>query len=441
MRYRWIFFFCVSCVASGPWIGWVDASDVQVNTFTANDQRFQEVAINDDGDFVVVWASLGSPGTDTAYWSVQGQRYAPDGATVADQFQVNTYTTDGQLVPAVAVGVGGEFIVVWDSAGSTGTDSSLESIQGQRFAADGSPAGGEFQVNTYTTFAQTSPLVAIAPLGDFVVTWNSSGSFGTDSSSSSVQGQRYDSEGLAQGEQFQVNTYTTSFQFVASAMAFDAEGDALSVWWSDGSSGTDSSNESVQAQRYAPDGSPSGGEFQINTYTTSRQLAPTIARNGSGDFVVVWASDGSPENDDSSFSILGQRYDAAGAPVGDEFQVNTYTTDSQFWPQVGLDAAGDFVVTWVSDGSPGTDTSGSSIHGQRFAADGTRLGGQFQINTYTSNDQDRPVMAMNAAGDFVVAWESVGSSGNDTDGTSVQMRLFTAQIFADGFESGDLSAW
>ena len=46
-----------------------------------------------DGDFVVVWESNGSSGTDTSSWSIQGQRYASNGSTLGAQFQVNTYTT------------------------------------------------------------------------------------------------------------------------------------------------------------------------------------------------------------------------------------------------------------------------------------------------------------------------------------------------------------
>ena len=40
-------------------------------------------------------------GVDT--YSVQGQRHAANGAKVGSQFQVNTYTTDNQTLPAVAI--------------------------------------------------------------------------------------------------------------------------------------------------------------------------------------------------------------------------------------------------------------------------------------------------------------------------------------------------
>jgi len=64
-----------------------------------------------------------------------------------------------------------------------------------------------------------------------------------------------------------------------------------------------------------------------------------------------------------------------------EFQVDTYTPGTQYGSSVAVRDNGDFVVVWSSQTSPGTDTSGASVQGQRFASDGTTLGPQFQVNT------------------------------------------------------------
>jgi hypothetical protein len=116
----------------------------------------------------------------------------------------------------------------------------------------------------------------------------------------------------------------------------------------------------------APDATPSGSEFQVNTYTTNDQRFPLVAMDADGDFVVIWASSGSSGTDTNNFSIQGQSYNAAGTAVGSEFQVNTYTTNRQFFPLVAMDADGDFVVAWESLGSGGTDTSSYSIQAQRY---------------------------------------------------------------------------
>ena len=77
----------------------------------------------------------------------------------------------------MAAAADGDFVVVWDSYGSSGTDTSSISVQGQRYASDGSAQGAQFQINTYTTAVQDSPCVAAAADGDFIVVWNSMGSF------------------------------------------------------------------------------------------------------------------------------------------------------------------------------------------------------------------------------------------------------------------------
>ncbi len=53
-------------------------------------------------------------------------------------------------------------------------------------------------------------------------------------------------------------------------------------------------------------------------------------------------------------------------PQGSEFQVNSYTTDIQIKAAVATDSSGNFVVVWRSNGSEGSDTSSASIQGQRF---------------------------------------------------------------------------
>ena len=94
----------------------------------------------------------------------------------------------------------------------------------------------------------------------------------------------------------------------------------------------------------AAQGDPVGPEFQINTYTTSFQWNPAVASDSSGNFVVVWQS----YQDGSSWGVFGQRYVSTGAPLGTEFRVNTYTTNGFHIPAVASDSSGNFVVVWQS---------------------------------------------------------------------------------------------
>jgi len=414
--------------------------EFQINSLTTDNQTHPSAAMDEHGGFVVAWASYASSvGDDSSSFSIQGQRFSSNGSPVGAQFQINTYTTSSQDYPAVARDDQGGFVVVWRSTGSSFDDTLDWSIQGQRFAWNGAPLGLQFQVNTYTTGWQSHPFVAMDGQGRFVVVWQSTGSSGSDLEGDSVQGRLYGSDGSPRGSEFQINTYTTSDQERPSA-AMGGDGTFVVVWASDGSSGDDDWYGSIQGQRFDPNGDPVGVEFEINAYTTNGQTSPSVAIDDLGNFVVVWASYGSSGTDSAMYSIQGQLYDSAGGSVGLQFQVNTYTTSSQFDPAVSMSGMGEFVAVWQSAGSGGGDTLDTSIQGQRFAADGGPNGAQFQVNSYTTNTQRYPSVAVDGPGDFVVAWFSLGSGGDDASGGSIQGQLYDA-LFRDGFESGGLSRW
>lgn len=330
--------------------------EITVNSSTASHVR-PSVAMADDGNFVVVWASNIWP---LPWVTVEGRRFAANGSPLGSQFQVNTVQmgpADYQLYPSVAAAADGSFVVVWQSTFG---------IQGRRYGSDGSAVGAQFQINTYATGGQNTLAVAAAPNGDFVVVWTSSGSPGTDTSGSSVQGRRYASDGSALGDQFQINTFTTGTQSVG-GVAATANGDFIVAWTSDGSPGDDTSFLSVQAQLYASDGTPQGAQFQVNTSAEGFQTAPAVSTAADGGFVIVWFGGG---GNPSAPGVYGQRFAANGSPRGTEFQVNSSTFPNQWDPDVAVADDGDFVAVWQSGGSSGTDASGSSIQGRRFSLSG-----------------------------------------------------------------------
>jgi hypothetical protein len=175
------------------------------------------------------------------------------------------------------------------------------------------------------------------------------------------------------------------------------------VWESDGQDG---SAKGIFAQRLDASGTAIGIEFLVNTYTTGDQSDPAIDVDASGDFVIVWTSD---LQDGDAEGAFGQRFAASGAPVGGEFQVNTYTTADQRNPAVAMDHSADFVVVWESDGQDGSD---AGIFARRYDSVGTPQGSELQVNTYTTAAQTAPVVAARPQGDFVVAWESDGQDGS-----------------------------
>jgi hypothetical protein len=367
-------------------------TEFRINTYTTNDQFGPRVGIDGRGNFIVFWQSLTQDGALSGIFS---QRYDAAGAPIGGEFRVNTYTTAQQYTPDVAFDRDGNFVVVWHSFNQDGSD---YGIFGQRFDAAAVPLGSEFQVNTYTTGFQYFPRVASDPAGNFVVVWQS-----PDGDVNGIVARRYDAGGVALGAEFRVNTYTTNEQ-IRPAIAMDLQGNFVVAWESEGDH--DGSNAGVFAQRYDAAGGPQGGEFQINTYTTDVQRRASIAMGAAGEFVIVWQS---YTQDGDRSGIYGQRYDAAGLPLGVEFHVSTYTTDGQYRPIVARDALGNFVVVWHSYSQDGSD---AGAFGQRFDAAGAPRGGEFQIHTYTTLNQRRPIVKVDPVGNFVVVWQSETQDGS-----------------------------
>jgi hypothetical protein len=371
--------------------------EFRVNTYTTSTQAHSAVASDSSGNFVVVWTGLHQDGSTSGIF---GQRYDSTGVPLGPEFRVNTYTTGYQAFPDVASDSSGNFVVVWESY-LNDQDGSGSGVFGQRYDSSGAPLGPEFRINTYTESYQTFPSVAADTSGNFVVVW---GSHAPDGSSYGVSGQRYDSAGVPLGPEFGVNTYTTGFQGFPD-VASDSSGNFVVVWESY-LNDQDGSGSGVFGQRYDNRGNAVGAEFPVNTYTSNNQWAASVASDASGNFVVVWESYG---QDGSSYGVLGQRYDKSGNPVDGEFRVNAYTTYSQSSPSVASDPSGTFVVVWRSNGQDG---SNYGVLGRRYGKSGNPLGREFGVNTYTTNSQSSPAVASDPSGKFVVVWQSYVQDGS-----------------------------
>ena len=420
------------------------SGEFRVNTYTTEDQRRPRVVHQSDGGFIVVWESRGSSGTDTDGSSLQGQRFMPIGFPVGNEFQVNTSTTHSQWGPDVGTDAAGNFIVVWASP-HAGVDGGDFDIFGQRYLANGSAIGDEFPINTYTTGRHETPAIAVAPDGEFVVAWQSEKPDTDDETG--IRARRFEADATPLGDDFPVNTFTTDHQRWP-MVAINDKGDFVVVWQGDDSGGSDTDpvnpTKSIHGQLFASDGSLVGGEFQVNTYTTDHQYFPSVAMDADGDFVVVWDSRGS-YGPDTNTSVQAQRYSANGTPLGGEFQVNSYIFGVQENARVAMTSSGAFVVVWQSTGSDGGDGGSGgkqSVQMRRFSADGMAVGGDFQVNTYTTNQQWYPDVSAIPNGEILVVWESPRDDPARVDRFGIYGQRFDEDLlFASGLEFGDLSGW
>jgi len=334
---------------------------------------------------------------------------------ISPEFLINTFTSGNQLEPSVASLNNNDFVVAWTSVGQ---DGSSWGIYGQILNANGTKSGGEFPVNTYTTDSQFDPSVATLSNGKFVVSWRSNLQ---DGDRYGVYAQMFNADGTKSGGEFRVNTYTTLSQMNPSVAGLST-GTFVVTWSSDGQDG---SAYGIYGQIFTSTGSKSRGEFRVNTYTDNYQDIPSVAALSGGKFVVTWES---AYQDGSFKGIYGQIFTSTGSKSGGEFRVNTFTANTQWISSVAALDSGRFVVTWVSsnqDGSP------FSIFGQIFTSTGSKSGGEFPVNTYTTDIQSEPSVAGLNNDAFVITWQS-----NFQDGSrlGVYGQIFTSTGSKSGGE-------
>ncbi len=99
-----------------------------------------------------------------------------------------------------------------------------------------------------------------------------------------------------------------------------------------------------------------------------------------------------------------------------EILVTQSIVGQQLRATAAMDQTGNFVVSWYNQmlGDDGGVIDPREIYARRFAANGTPIANEFRVNTTTTGVQGKAVAAMDASGDFVVVWQSIGQDGSDS---------------------------
>jgi len=160
-----------------------------------------------------------------------------------------------------------------------------------------------------------------------------------------------------------------------------------------------------------------GTETRVNSYVTGSQQDPKITALADGGWVVNWDS---WDQDGDGWGTYQQAYNADGSVLGGEVQVNSYVTGDQQDPKITALTGGGWVVTWISAGQDG-DSWGT--YQQAYNADGSALGDEVRVNSYVTGDQVYQQITALAGGGWVVTWES---NGQDGDGRGIYQQAYNA---------------
>jgi hypothetical protein len=147
-----------------------------------------------------------------------------------------------------------------------------------------------------------------------------------------------------------------------------------------------------------------GGEDLVSALPLpTSNFQPDNASSANGTSVVVWTN----VNGFTNHDIWAQRFDRLGRPAGAPVAVDTLTTDDSVAPRVAMDSQGRFVVAWENRNPDGT----FSVMTRYFSASGVPLTGIIRASAAGSNDTQPDVAASD--GSFVVTWTHQASATND----------------------------
>jgi len=439
---------------------------------TTTDQTNADVGMAADGSFVVVWRDFRN--TISRLSEIWAQRYANDGTKVGTNFQVDTNYT-GAVTPRIAVEADGGFVITY-----VGALGNTREIAAQRYTKTGELDGLQAKVNQGNEKIVSFPTVTflLGPLvkSRYLVTWEATvpaqpggdilmqciddrGQLVGDNRLLSVPDasaqNRADVATLRVGH---TNPQTSRSMVVFSddrigdpdiwsqtviecdpdganflvngrssgrvnqrhpAIGTTAQGQSVVVW-EDGRSVA--SRTDIYGKRLAPNGEPLGPSFKINTDSgPAVQAQPDVAVHPVGDFVAVWTD----QRDDARGDIYLQRFNAAGAPVGNNVLVNSATPPGgQHSPAVSIRQDGVFAVTWIDS----REAANGQTFVQWFAADGTPRGGNVRVDTDTKGTIHRdPALAFLESGELIVAW---------SDAREDDLDIWAQRYDADGTPSG-----
>ncbi len=253
------------------------------------------------------------------------------------------------------------------------------------------------------------------------------------------------------------------------SVAMDANGDYVITWNNQVHLGPDYLYD-IDARVYNSAGQAQTGEIVVAQ--TTGDTRPSVAMDANGDFVVAYQV---LDTTTYLYGISAQRYNLAGTPQGSTLTLNSGTSQADSgavaqscgglrrrfhhclprvrlelsWrlcptvqllrgfpggnlpgqhppigqsaaPTIAMDSAGDFVIAWEDGGT----AQNAGIYAQRYNSSGAAQGSNTAISTVTSGSSPgNPSVAMEPTGQYAIAWQfdqTAAGPGNGFQGIKTQ---------------------
>ncbi len=325
----------------------------RVNEIGIGDQENPQVALLSKGGTVFVWQ-----GGVSGFQKIYARYLTPTNTFATRDILVNSYTNNQQINPVVSALPDGNVLVAWSSDGQ---DGDMLGIFARRLSSSGAPLGAEFQVNQFSSFNQRNPALAVLNNGNVAISWISEQQ--QFARSVNVYGRLFKITGEPIGNEFLVDTLTSSTNICASPALCGATNGGFTVVWAQKDLSQSAHGWEVLARPFNANGKPLSNPLPVNTFTTGDQYAPKVAAVGAN-YLVTWTSVAQDGDREGVFAQYFSSDSTGLQPIGNEFGVNTTVISQQLYPTVASDGLNRFMVVWSSFVG---GASSFDLYAQRYA--------------------------------------------------------------------------
>lgn len=318
-----------------------------------------------------------------------------------NEILVNELTSGNQQNPQAASDKLGHFIVVWSSFNPAEPEKFYD-IKAKLYF-DNAELSGEITVNTNTENSQVRPQIDIINKGNNLEFIVVWDSWFQDGSERGVYAQRFNHLMEKIGDEFLVNT-TTEFSQCRPVVKYFNDGRFIIVWesWNESEKGYN-----IFGKIYDADGNVIKDEFMVNSYTNNYQWFGDISIASDNMFDIVWCS---WEQDGYDGGIYLRSFNESYNPVGDEILVNSSTEFYQWLPKIKRFEDDRKVIIWSSWN---IDGSREGVYYKIMDKQNRVISLEQRINSYTDSYQWEPSIVTTKNNEFIAAWSSWGEYGTD----------------------------
>ncbi|MEZ6118763.1 MAG: DUF4347 domain-containing protein [Pirellulaceae bacterium] len=372
-----------------PAIEFEPTGDLQVNVTTSGQQvtssevrgSRQAIAVDQNGNYVVVWSSNQSSGADGNGYGVMARMYDSSGTALTSEFLVNQTIAGDQQWAQVAVADNGSFVITWTSHNGSNND-----VYYRVYNANGAARTNERLAVTTSGNQENASVSINRASGDFVIAWEGAGAGDSDG----VFFRRFDANGDAlDGAEVKVNTASGDSESDTS-VSMNRSGEFAVSW---------KGSSDLFVRKYGSNGSAL--TTAIKTNTTNSVSSQSVAIRDSGDFIVAARSD--------VFLAWGTYYRVYNGDGSTAKNWELVAYGSPTAPSISVDADGNYAIVYEE----ANDGDQSGIHARIYEADHS-VHRTIDVNHFTTGDQVKASVAMGNLDNLVFAWSGTGES--DTSG-------------------------